>query len=127
MDPIDQTKLEKYKTDAAGKFTKVDFKPIAAKYGINQLVLLTIDRIGTIRPYYGFIPLGSPAGLCQANGQLINLGNNELLWLYTMSDKESQIPVDGEWNQSPDYPNVDKAVQKAIKNAITVIRNDFSK
>ncbi len=124
---IDLEQLQVFKSSQSGNYTKVDFKPLSQEKNINMLILLSIQSFGTIRPYYGFIPLGSPKAFCLAKGQLINLDNNAILWLYTMKELEASIPVEGKWNQPPDYPNLTKAIEKAIENAKTSLEKDFFK
>jgi hypothetical protein len=78
------------------------------------LILFDIKKYGTLRDYYGFIPLGDPLGLFMVNGMLINLEDNEYFWLVKMEEEESTQPVKGEWDEEPDYPNLTQAINRAM-------------
>jgi len=42
-----------------------------------------------------------------------------------MSDDEASVDIDGEWDKAPDFPNVDKAIDRAIGNAKAFLEKDF--
>ena len=58
---------------------------------------------------------------------MIDLGTNNILWYREMEEKESTQPVSGEWDQDPDFPNVTKAVNIAMKKAKSLLEKDFFK
>lgn len=123
---LDLEEFQSFKPTTSGNYTKVDFRSLSQKEDIDTLLLLSIERVGTIRSYYGFIPLGAPKALCQAKGQLVDLNNNEILWLYTMEEKEASVPIEDKWSQPPDYPNLNNALKKAVENAMTILEVKFS-
>jgi hypothetical protein len=110
---------------ASGEFFDKDLRTLAEKESIDLLLLLSVNRFGTIRSYYGFVPLGSPQGLCQDSGRLIDLRTNQLMWRTTAAEKDSMVPAAGAWDQPPDYPNLTAAIQNAIANAQSFLFNDF--
>ena len=42
-----------------------------------------------------------------------------------VAQPESTVPVEGSWDQAPDYPNLTAAVKKAIANAREFLFKDF--
>jgi hypothetical protein len=100
-----------------------DFTSLKAKYEVDKLVLVTVSRVGTIRNYYGFIPLGAPAGISNLQGQAINLKNNGLEWNQSVSQI---VPsADANWDQPPDFPGLTKAVHSAFDQTRDLLYNNF--
>lgn len=112
-------------TGETDEFFNKDLRTLAGKESIDILVLISVDGFGTIRSYYGFIPLGAPQGFCQVSGRLIDLRSNQLMWRTTAVEKESMVPVEGPWDQPPNYPNLTAAIKKAIANAQEFLIKDF--
>lgn len=92
------------------------------KYDVDKLVLISVPRIGTIRNYYGFVPLGSPTGLTHLTGQVINLSNNRLEWNQSVVQT---APCTEPWDAPPDYPKLTEAVYTALEQSRTVLLNNF--
>lgn len=107
------------------KFSKKDFKAFRDKYGLDYLVVLSVAKYGTVREYYGFLPLGSPSAYFQVNGMMINLTNNEYAWYREMTEGESTVEIKGDWDQEPDYPNLTNAIKDAIKKSRHIVTEDF--
>lgn len=113
------------KSGAGSSKSEYQFSYLQKKEKIDYLLLLQVTRFGTIRSYYGMIPLGSPKAICEVKGELINLSNNELLWKGFLEEDKATVSVAGNWDQSPDYPNLTVAVRKAVSRAATHLQNDF--
>lgn len=96
------------------KYSIRDLSMVKDKYDLDYLILFDIKKHGTLREYYGFIPLGSPQALFMVNGMLINLADNEYFWLIKMEEEESIKEVVGEWDEEPDYPNLTKTIKEAM-------------
>ncbi len=118
-------KVSGFKPEGSGNFLKVDVRFMGKKNDIDKLILLGVDRYGTLRKYYGFIPLGAPQALFQVTGQMIDLKTNEKQWLVKMKENESTVRIVGKWNQPSDYPNLTKAIVTAIKKAKKYLVNSF--
>jgi hypothetical protein len=103
-----------------------DFRPIAEKYGVDYLLLLKIDQVGTIRNYFGFVPIGAPSAYCVAGGLLVQGETNENFWAYTMRPNKSEVKIEGNWDSPPDYPELDAAILKAIAKAVTEVETHFN-
>lgn len=106
-------------------YTNRDFTPLKTKYNIDKIVLVTLDKVGTIRNYYGFVPLGAPSGYSKAVGQIINLENNQLEWNYVI---DQQIPTsESEWDVPPSFPGLTKAMYTAFNQTQELLFNEFTK
>lgn len=119
--PINVSKLANYSGDKT-KVAVKDYKPFVAKIGPNKLLVISVDRIGAERKYYGFIPLGAPKAVCDLTGKLINVKNNRVLWRYAA---DVSLAVSGKWDQPPKYPNFTKTLKKAVASAQCELLNDF--
>jgi len=62
--PVDLEKFPQTNRSESSDSFERDLRSLAAEEKIDALLLLSIDRWGTVRNYYGFIPLGSPKGYC---------------------------------------------------------------
>jgi len=99
-----------------------DYSGLTAAYQIDKLLLVYLDQAGTIRPYYGFIPLGPPAGHAVGKGQLIDLKTHALQWNTPAS---ATVAVSGEWDTPPAYGAVDQALDAAIGEVMRQIGSDL--
>lgn len=126
-EPIDINALEKFQSPGSGDYMNKDLRSLAKTEEIDYLILLSIERVGTIRKYYGFIALGSPAGFCQARGRMVDLRTNELKWSAIQPEKEATLKVAGQWKQPPDYLNVTATVKQAVQNGATFLVTQFFK
>jgi hypothetical protein len=122
---INLEEYEKFSAPSSGEYSKKDLRSLSDEYDINMLILLSIEAVGTIRSYYGFIATGRPKGYCIGKGQLIDLDNNEILWLYSMNEEEGSHNIEGEWKQPPDYPNLTEAIIDAVEYAKSTLESDF--
>lgn len=125
--PINLEAYEKFTkpTGSSDAFFHKDLKPLSTQESVDFLVLLSIERFGTLRNYYGFVPTGAPQGLLQSSGRLIDLRNNQVMWFTIAEEHESVVSVEGPWDQVPDYPNLTAAIKKSIPNAQRFLLKDF--
>lgn len=107
------------------KILRHNAKTIIGNQDVDFVLLLEVKRFGTTRSYWGFIPTSDPWALCESRGYLINAKTNELLWTSEMIEKESKVKSIGEWDQSPDFPNLTKAISKSIDNAKAFLITEF--
>lgn len=101
---------------------KRDFSSLAAAQQVDKLLLVSLDQAGTIRSYYGFIPMGAPAGYAAASGQLIDLKTHQLQWQANMT---SSVAVAGEWDSPPAYAQVDLAWNAAVEAVMAQLGGDL--
>ena len=98
-------------------------KKIANEHGVDKLLLISVNAVGTIRSYYGFIPTSSPEGYAHIDGKLMNLKNNKVEWEHFNAAKVPYTTT--EWDTPPDFPGLSEAMQKAVDDADLVIYNHF--
>lgn len=111
-----------YSNKDTNQYAVRNFEPYANHIGTNKLLLLSISQVGATRKYYGFIPLGAPSAFCSAEGQLIDLTTNRILWRQTVV---ASLHVMGHWHQPPNYPDFDKALDIAINTVKLQLINSF--
>ncbi len=121
---IDLTSLPKTKK-SGGHISKYDVSELAAKEDVDAIFLIKIEKIGSYRIYYGFIPLQRPEGYCLVKGELISGTNNEILWTETQEQKKSTVAVEGQWDEAPNYPNLTQSIIKAVGNSKQFIVDSF--
>jgi len=126
-DPIKISELKELEKDTANAAdnprSSHDFTPLKAKYGIDKLVLITVTQVGTVRNYYGFIPLGAPSGITSMSGKAINLTDNSLEWNQVTT--QTVPSADPEWDQPPEYPGLTKSVFVALDRTRDSLYNLF--
>lgn len=123
--PVESTWYATLQTKAPTNKVEADLAPDRAKYGVDRLLLLSVDRFGAYRDYFVFVPTAAPMAIFQVEGKLVDLASNEMLWRATMASKQNVIPIEGDWNQPPDYPNVTLAIRRAEQDAVIYLENAF--
>lgn len=118
-DMIDIKALPKTKNSSGTSVP--DYTSLKAKYGVDYLVVLSIVDIGTMRKYYGFIPLNDPKAFCMGRGFIVNLADNSIQWDYTTKGKETVAKAEGKWDNPPAYPELQAAMQKVIDNSVSEV------
>ena len=118
--------LEAYpKFSGEGKVFGRDLRTLGTQQDLDLLLLVTVNRYGTLRNYFGFVPTGAPKALFDVRGQLIDLKTNQLLWQTFLSDDEATVAVEGEWSEPPDYPNLVAALEKATAKSMAKLESNF--
>lgn len=115
-------KLQGGATGDAGK----DYSSVLNAYGADYLVVLSLNGYGSIRPYYGFIPLGVPKGYANASGFMVKRGASKPLWHTGMGPQnQSVVPVSGNWDQGPEFKNLIEATHQALDSSRTNLKGEF--
>ena len=99
-----------------------DYSTFAVQNGSDKVLVVKLLALGAIRPYYGFIPLGPPKTYCVLHGELINTQTHQTLWRYQVDVSQ---PVNGDWDQPPDYPNFTQALKVTIDTAQQQLLDNF--
>lgn len=88
----------------------------------DKVLTLELRAVGARRTYYGFIPTGAPEAYCLLVGELIDPKDKKVLWRH-----ESEIihPIQGAWDQSPNYPNFTSALNVAVNEAKQELLDSF--
>ncbi|MHB1222263.1 MAG: putative periplasmic lipoprotein [Gammaproteobacteria bacterium] len=109
----------------AGSGMEVDEKRtaiIATEHHVNDVLVMRLQAVGVIRRYSGFIPIGAPEAYCVLKGELIDSTTKEVKWRHLA---EVKLPVNGEWDQPPTFPNVTSTVREAITASRQEILDSF--
>ncbi|RZT36861.1 hypothetical protein [Cupriavidus agavae] len=119
---LDTETMPKFTEGSGEGIALRDYRPLAKQYKADKLLLITPRSLGTVRSYYGFMPLGAPMGYIALTGQLVNLSTNKLEWYDRV---EVQTAALGEWDQAPEYDNLMKAVDESTRGAVGRLRGSF--
>jgi hypothetical protein len=120
-DAINLNNLQDYKRDTKRYATK-NFTQLNGQFDADDVLIISVKKIGAVRNYYGFIPLGAPKAFCNVEGQLVDLQTNEILWLH---NAEVMLDVAGNWDQPTTYPNFSSTLNNTINMAKDELINDF--
>lgn len=124
--PVNPSALPEFKASSSGEFAERDYRSLGASGEFDTLILLSVYQCGTLRSYYGFIPLGAPAAICMSKGEMIDMKTNALRWrAYPERPASATVAVSGEWDAPPDYRNVTAAVEQAINRAQVFLLDEF--
>jgi len=119
---IDVKKYAEFKPEANPElYASRNFQELKGQ-GIDRLLLVSVVNIGTVRPYYGFIPMGPPRAAFTVKGQLVDLKDNKLLWYNT--HRATSIIAEP-WDQAPDFPNLSAAVLKNLSDGAALFERSF--
>jgi len=119
---IDVTKYPEFKPEVNRElYASRNFQELKGQ-GIDRLLLVSVVNIGTVRPYYGFIPMGPPRAAFTVKGQLVDLKDNKLLWYNTHS---ATAVIAEPWDQAPDFPNISAAVLKNLSDGAALFERSF--
>lgn len=108
---------------AAGDAGK-DYSSVLSSYGADYLIVLSLDAYGSIRSYYGFIPLGAPSGYSRVSGFMVKKAGPKPIWNLGSAMMVVE-PVNGEWDQSPEFKNLIEASVRALEKSRGILVTDF--
>lgn len=91
-----------------------DYRALASDLKADRALIIIPVAAGTVRSYYGFIPTSQPSGDFIANGEIVDLRNDALLW-YIQINKN--VDIESPWDAAPDYPNLTTAAEQAEQQA----------
>ena len=101
---------------------KKGFEHALAQAQDNKLLTLKLRAIGARREYYGFLPTSAPEGYCSLVGELIDPTDKKVLWRHEVEIKQ---PVQGSWDQPPNFPNFSHALEEAVASAKDELLDSF--
>lgn len=93
-------------------FAKLDYRVLKQQLGTDQLLIINVNQLGTIRNYYGFMPIGAPKAIFSGVGELIDLSTNQILWHKPVNLEKV---ISGKWDEPKQYPNLTKAIFKVTE------------
>ncbi|HEY7986590.1 MAG TPA: hypothetical protein VIE17_06685 [Methylophilaceae bacterium] len=127
-EPVDPEKLPKFSgKSGTTQFAERDYRSFKEKrnfkeQGVDKLLVISVDAVGTIRSYWGFLPGGPPQADIALHGQLIDLNTNELLWYEKIAGVKA---VPEPWDQEPAFPNVTDTITKDTDESIEKLEQSF--
>jgi hypothetical protein len=124
-EPVDPGLYEELRAKGVTSEALPGLTALGSRYGVDRVLMLSVDRFGAYRDYFVFVPTEAPQAVFQVSGSLVDLRSTELLWRVAMQDKRGLVSLEGEWNQPPDYPNLTQAVSRAEHEAVVFIQNSF--
>jgi len=115
--------LQPFKTEGSNKdYGSKDLRPAGKDKQLDAILLVEVTAVGTLRSYYGFVPISAPAGYVAADSQMVDARSNKLIWRALNTQAQ---PVVGEWDTPPAYANVDQAIATAIAAMPALIAADL--
>lgn len=107
----EQIDLGKYKqTSWREGFVDRDLSALKAQYGIDRLLLVSVNSTGAFRSYYSVVPTSAPTPQVAGVGLLMDTADNHLIWYKPFAVVQ---PAQGEWDQ-PGYANLSNAWYQAV-------------
>lgn len=95
-------------------YADLDLTPLKEQEGIDKLVLLLFGANGTTRSYYGMIPTSDPVSQVAMVTTIVDLDDNRLVYFQPSVINRA---AEGEWDESPEYPNLTNAFYQALDEA----------
>jgi hypothetical protein len=93
-----------------------DFSFLKHQYDADFALIIDPHTFGSLRNYYGFIPLGAPVGVANFTIYFVRLRDNALFGLYK---SELSMPVHGEWDAPPEYYELIQSIKNALTNGLS--------
>jgi hypothetical protein len=103
-------------------FAPHDFRGLKEKYGAGHALILQPIAFGLTRSYYSFIPLGAPQGYVDLTAYVVDLTDNSLEGYFHTA---VHMPVEGKWDEGPEYVNLMEASKHALTEALNQVHNHF--
>jgi len=114
-------KSDKYTSQ---QLTNFNHKTLKARHNIDKLVVIDLVRIGTIRNYYGFVPVNEAHGLSHLDAYVINLNNQQLEWKKSVIKKIKNTASTP--NASLKFDGITKAMYLAFDQSKSSLIDQFS-
>lgn len=115
-----------YESDEGDKLPKDSVKEGFFEYDLakfkelysdaTHLLVIQAKAAGTIRDYYGFIPLSSPRGYLYADVIMVDVSNNKIDLRQTIVE-QVELTSNAAWDDPENgFPEISKIVEKALLN-----------
>ncbi|CAM3666872.1 cytidine deaminase [Vibrio aquimaris] len=94
-----------------------DVSKLREKHNASHLLVIQVINAGTIRDYYGFIPLSDPRGYVNGEVTIVRLSDNKIQMRNPIL-VEIEVPEGIEWDDEENgYPAISKVVNSALDEA----------
>jgi len=124
-EPVDPGLYEELRSKAVTSAALPGLAALGSRHGVDRVLLLSVDRFGAYRDYFVFVATSGPQALFQVSGCLVDVRSPGLLWRVAMGEEQNLVPIEGEWDQPPDYPNLTQALHRAEHEAAAFIQGAF--
>jgi len=124
---LDSQTLPRFGKTSGGRvvYAQEDYWVKKDKWGVEKVIILSVDVVGIARTYHANNPTGEPNGYAQVSGRIVNLATNQLEWKQAVVQS---VPVDDEnWDSPPKYASLTRAVTSAYSQARIVLFNHFAR
>jgi hypothetical protein len=91
-----------------------DFSPLKAKYNIDKLLVIDLQRIGFVRSYAAYIPTSDPKATIGGISYIVDLSNNMYDWYLPLQITRS---AEGAWDEPPQFPGLTNAYFQSVETA----------
>jgi len=108
---LDFKKLPDVKTPVPDA-PKKDFKGLKAAYGVDELVVISVNSLGIERHYSAYIPNGQPNGFITGDVYIVDLASNAYRWQLSLNSAKQ---TEGKWDEPPSFPAITNAYFEAIE------------
>lgn len=109
---IDPNTLKASEGEDASPF---DLQFLKHQHQADYALVLHPQVLGTMRSYYGFIPLGAPTGYAHVHMYVVDLTTNMIIGY---CDATCGTVVRGDWDTPPNYANLLDAIDSALRNTL---------
>ncbi|MEW6563507.1 MAG: hypothetical protein AB1400_09815 [Pseudomonadota bacterium] len=89
-----------------------DFTSLQQKYGVDRLLVIDISKLGFIRNYSAYIPVGAPSAQLRGLGYMVNLRSNKYEWYEEVWVLQG---AEGNWDEPPKFPGLTNAYFQALE------------
>ena len=101
-----------------------DYKPVMEELGVDYLLAIHLLQHGTGRSYFAMVPTSPPKGITSLTSHLIEAKAQVVVSQHHCSIVE---PVQGEWDEPPEYANLLKAARASFEIAADEVFIDIFK
>ncbi len=99
-----------------------DYAAFAGQTNSDEMLVIKLQAVGAKRQYFAMVPTGAPEAYVVMTGELVNPTNKQVLWRYQTTVSQ---PVQGNWDQPPNYPNFNSALKLAANSAQQELMDSF--
>ncbi|UZJ43679.1 hypothetical protein OOT55_13570 [Marinimicrobium sp. C6131] len=108
------TRLPKFTSTEESGYPKKDYRALKQVVEADHLLVIEFSHIGVERLYANYVPTSSPQGAVTGELYMVDLSTNEY---YLLDPIHIRVPVEGEWNEPPEYPGLTMAYFEALERA----------